>query len=44
MVWTWQHDKRTNDYKITLNCVRKLMKNKSEKEAEKVPSFLKKVI
>ncbi len=25
--WIWQHDKRTDDYKIILNCVRKLMKN-----------------
>jgi hypothetical protein len=39
MVWIWQHDKRTDDYKITLNCVRKLMKNKSEKEARKGPSI-----
>jgi len=22
MVWIWQHDKRTDDYKIILNCVR----------------------
>ncbi len=35
MVWIWQHDKRTDDYKIMLNCVNKLMKNKSEKEAGK---------
>ncbi len=35
----WQHDKRTDDYKIVLNCVRKSMKNKSEKEAGKGPSF-----
>jgi hypothetical protein len=27
-VWIWQHDKRADDYKIILNCVRKLMKNK----------------
>jgi hypothetical protein len=38
-VWIWQHDKRTDDYKIMLNCVRKLMKNKSEKEAEKGQNF-----
>ncbi len=38
-VWIWQHDKRTDDYKIIFNCVRKLMKNKSEKEAGKGPSF-----
>jgi hypothetical protein len=24
MVWIWQHDKRTDDYKIILNCVRKI--------------------
>ncbi len=41
MVWIWQHNKGTDDYKITLNCVRKFMKNKSEKEAEKGPSFKK---
>ncbi len=41
MVWIWQHDKGTDDYKITLNCVRKFMKNKSEKVAEKGPSFKK---
>ncbi len=35
MVWIWQHDKRTDDYKIILNCVRKLMKNKSEKKVGK---------
>jgi hypothetical protein len=34
-VWIWQHDKRREDYKIILNGVRKLMKNKSEKEARK---------
>jgi hypothetical protein len=46
MVWIWQHDRRTDDYKIILNCVRILMKNKSEKEAVKGPTklfFLKKV-
>ncbi len=32
MVWIWQHDKRTDDYKIILNCARNLMKNKWEKE------------
>jgi hypothetical protein len=41
MVWIWQHDKRTHDYKIILNCLRKLMKNKSEKVAGKGPNFLK---
>jgi hypothetical protein len=43
MVWIWQHDKRTDDYKKVLDCIRKLMKNKSEKEAGKGPS-LKKLI
>jgi hypothetical protein len=43
MVWIWQHDKRTDDYKIILNCVRKLMKYKSEKVAGKGPSFKKSV-
>jgi len=33
MVRIWQRDKRTDDYKIILNCARKLMKNKGEKEA-----------
>ncbi len=41
MVWIGQHDKRTDDYKIILNCVRKLMKYKSEKEAGKGPSLKK---
>ena len=42
MVWIWQHDKRTDDdNKIILNCVRKLMKNKSEKEARR-PKLKKK--
>jgi hypothetical protein len=35
MVWIWQHVKQTDDYKIILNCVIKVMKNKSEKEAGK---------
>ncbi len=39
MVRIWQHDNRTDDYKIILICVRKLMKNKSEIEAGKGPSF-----
>ncbi len=30
-LWIWQHDKRTDDSKIILNCVRKLMKNKNGK-------------
>jgi hypothetical protein len=30
------------DYEIILNCVRKLMKNKAEKEDGKGPSFKKK--
>ncbi len=44
MVWIWQHDKRTDDHKIILNCVRKLMKNRSENEAGKGPSFKKVLI
>jgi hypothetical protein len=39
MVWIWQHDERTHNYKIILNCVRKLMKNKLYKEARKGASF-----
>jgi len=35
MVWLWQHDKMTVDYKIILNYARKWMKNKSEKETGK---------
>jgi len=34
MVWIWQHDKRTDDYKIILNLCMKNEK-KSEKEAGK---------
>jgi hypothetical protein len=36
MVWIWQHDKKTNDYKIILNLCKKIneIKNKSEKEAQ----------
>jgi hypothetical protein len=41
MVWIWQHDKRSDDYKIILNCVIKLLKNKSEKEARRPKLFLK---
>jgi hypothetical protein len=41
-VWIWQHDKRTDDCKIILNCVRKLMKIKSDKDARKDPNFFKK--
>jgi hypothetical protein len=26
--WIWECDKRKDDYKIILNCIRKLMKNK----------------
>jgi hypothetical protein len=40
MVWIWLHDKRTDDYKIILNYVGKLMKNK---EAGKGPNFKKRV-
>jgi hypothetical protein len=39
MAGIWQHDKRTDGSKIILNCVRKLMKNKSEKEAGKGPDL-----
>ena len=41
MVLIWQNDKWTDYYKIILNFVRKLMKNKSEKEAGKGPNFKK---
>jgi hypothetical protein len=34
--------KRADDYKIILICVRKWMKNKSEKEAWKGPNFKQK--
>jgi hypothetical protein len=34
-VWIWQHEKRIDDYQIILNCVRKLIKNKSEKDSGK---------
>jgi hypothetical protein len=36
MVWIWQRDKRTNDYKIILNLCKKINENKSEKEAQYV--------
>jgi hypothetical protein len=39
--WIWQHDKRTDDYEIILNCVRKLMKNTSEKDSGKGPKLKK---
>jgi hypothetical protein len=39
MVWIWQHDKRTDDYKIIFNCVRKLMKNKSGKRGRERPKL-----
>ncbi len=35
MVCIWQHGKKTDDYKIILNCVTKLMKNNTNKEAGK---------
>jgi len=41
MVWIWQHHKRTDDYKIILKCVRKLIKNKFEKEIGKGSKFKK---
>ena len=41
-VWIWQHDRRTDDYKIILNCVRKTMKNKNEKKRQgKAQTFFK---
>jgi hypothetical protein len=40
-VQIWQHDKSTDDYKIILNCVRKLMEYKGEKEAGNGPNFKK---
>ncbi len=40
MMCIWQHDKRTDDYKIILNCVRKLMKNKSKIRSGKAQTFL----
>jgi hypothetical protein len=40
MVWIWQHDKHTNDYKIILNCVRSLVKNKSEKIGQERPKLI----
>jgi hypothetical protein len=44
MVWIWQHDKRIDDYKVILNCVRKLMKNYEKKEDGKGPNFLKAIL
>ncbi len=41
MVWIWQHDTRTDNHMIILNYVKKLMKNKSKKEARKGLSFFK---
>jgi hypothetical protein len=41
MAWIWQHNKRTDDYKIILNCVRNLMRKKSEKEAGKAQTLKK---
>jgi len=31
MVWIWQHDKKPDEKKKILNCVRKLMKSKNDK-------------
>ncbi len=42
MVWIWQHDKRTDDYKIILNIVRKLTKNNNEKKRLVMAHTLKK--
>jgi len=41
-VWIWQHEKRTDDYKIILNCVRKLIK-KREKAVKKGPHLKSKL-
>ncbi len=44
-VWIWQHDKRTDDYKIILNCVRKFMKINEKKRLGKAKLFfLKKLM
>ncbi len=43
MVWIWQHDKRTDDYKIILNCVRKIDEKINEKKRlGKAEAFFKK--
>jgi hypothetical protein len=42
-VWIWQHDKRTDDNKIILNCVRKWMKN-VKKRPEKAKNLQEKSI
>ena len=39
--WIWQHDKRTDDYKIILNLCKKIDENKSEKEAGRGPNLKK---
>jgi hypothetical protein len=41
MARTRQHDKKTNDYKIILNCVRKLMKTNQKKRLGKAKTFFK---
>jgi hypothetical protein len=43
MVWIWQHGERTDDYKIILNCVKKLLENKCKKMLGKAQT-LKKVL
>jgi len=35
MVWIWQHDKRIDDKKKILNCVRKLIKLSNKKRLRK---------
>ncbi len=40
-VWIWQHDKGTDDDKIILNCVRKLMKKREKEKKRKGPNFKK---
>jgi hypothetical protein len=42
MVWIWQHDKRTDDYKIILNCVRKIDEKINEKKRPGKAQTLKK--
>jgi hypothetical protein len=42
MVWMWQHDKRTDDYKIILNCVRKIDEKNQKNRLENAKAFYKK--
>ncbi len=43
-MWIRQHGKRTDDDKIIFNCVRKLMKNKGEKEVRIGLNFTKVIL